>query len=117
VESELWKVEEEFWRGDAGYYEEALAPHATMVLPAPAGIMDRVNTVQAIRNAPRWQSVEFRDRRSLSAAGQTRILVYRVLAKRSQDQASYEALCSSVYIQVKNTWQLLLHQQTPLEAH
>ena len=116
MEPELWKVEEEFWRGDEAYYEKTLAPNATMVFPSPAGIMDRVNTVQAIRNAPRWQSVELRDTRCLSAAGQTRILVYRVVATRSQDHASYEALCSSVYIQVKNTWQLLLHQQTPLET-
>ena len=116
MEPELWKVEEEFWRGDEAYYEKALAPNATMVFPAPAGIMDRVNTVQAIRNAPRWQSVELRDTRCLTAAGQTRILVYRVVATRSQDHASYEALCSWVYIQVKNTWQLLLHQQTPLET-
>jgi hypothetical protein len=117
VDSELWKVEEEFWRGDDAYYEKALAPNATMVFPVPAGIMDRVSTVQAIRNAPRWHTVEFCDTQCLSAAGQTRILVYRVVAKRSQDQVSYEALCSSVYVQIENTWQLLLHQQTPLAAH
>jgi hypothetical protein len=116
VESELLKIEEEFWRGDAAYYEKGLAPSAIMVFPAPAGIVDRVSTIEAIRSAPRWRSVEFRDTRCLSAAEQTRILIYRVVAKRAQDQTSYEALCSSVYIQAENTWQLLLHQQTPLQA-
>lgn len=114
MESELWKVEEEFWRGDAAYYEKGLAPNAMMVFPAPAGVMDKVSSIEAIRSAPRWQSVEFRDARCLSAAGQTRILIYRALAKRTQDEASYEALCSSVYIQRQREWQLLLHQQTPL---
>jgi hypothetical protein len=117
MQQELWKMEEAFWRGDEAYYERTLASKATMVMPAPAGIMNRADTIEAIRNAPRWCSVEFADAHCLSAAEQTCILIYRALAKRSQDRASYEALCSSVYVRSQDAWQLLLHQQTPLDDH
>ena len=113
-EQELWELEEEFWRGDADFYERTLAQNALMVFPAPIGIMDRAAAVDSIRSVPRWQSVSFGDKHLLSAGQGAVVLAYSVQADRGGDDSSYAARCSSVYTHGDDGWRLVLHQQAPL---
>lgn len=65
---ELWSLEKQFWLGDAAFYERTLAPGAIMVLPEPAGVLDRAATVEAISSSSRWQSASMKNR-SQAVAG------------------------------------------------
>ena len=109
----LWRLEEQFWLGDADFYERALAAEALMVLPQPAGVLGRQATIEAIRSAPRWQHVTFSRRfEALPGAG-TALLAYMAEADRGDAAASYVAQCSSTYVRDGERWLLALHQQAP----
>ncbi len=108
---ELWRLEEQFWLGDADFYERALAAEALMVLPQPAGVLGRQATIEAIRSAPRWRQVSFSRRvEALPGAG-TAVLAYVAEADRGDAAAPYVAQCSSTYVRDGDRWLLALHQQ------
>jgi hypothetical protein len=109
----LWSLEEDFWRGDAGFFETTLARGALMVLPAPAGVLDRAATIDSIRSAARWQQVAFEDRHQALAGDATAALAYVVRADRGSADTAYVARCSSTYVRDGDAWRLLLHHQTP----
>ena len=67
-EAALWRLEREFWLGGAEVYERSLAPGALMVLPPPAGVMDRDARIRSIREGARGSGVDFSARRPLSPA-------------------------------------------------
>jgi len=117
TESDLWRLEEEFWLGDADFYERTLTSCALMVLPQPAGILDRAATVQSIRSGPRWQNVFFTDQRHAGPNSNTAVLAYTVQADRGSTDSAYAAQCSSTYVQINGGWQLALHHQTPIGQH
>lgn len=108
----LWRLEEQFWQGGADFYELALAADALMVLPAPAGVLDRAGTIVSIRSADRWKHVSITDRRQ-AVAGPVAVLAYAVQADRGGDEPAYAAQCSSTYVRDDDRWRLLLHHQTP----
>jgi Domain of unknown function (DUF4440) len=114
-EETLWSLEQKFWTGDAALYESRLAPTALMVLPDPAGILDREQAIESIRTAPRWAAVEFDDRREIRPAAQVVVLAYIARARRARDQTDYHARCSSTYVDDQGRWLLALHHQTVLE--
>jgi hypothetical protein len=111
---ELWKLEESFWMEDANFYDATLATEALMVLPAPAGVLDRSATVASIRSADRWTKVSFSDRHSIRPSSAVVILAYSAHADRGRSGTAYSAQCSSTYVQSDSGWKLALHQQTPL---
>jgi hypothetical protein len=114
TENDLWHLEEKFWLGDAEFYERTLASCALMVLPEPAGVLDRAATVQSIRSGPRWQNISFTHQRHAEPNSSTTILAYTVLADRGSADSAYAAQCSSTYVQINGDWQLALHHQTPV---
>ncbi|MGA7613577.1 MAG: nuclear transport factor 2 family protein [Thermoanaerobaculia bacterium] len=111
---ELWELEREFWLGGVEFYERTLAPHALMVFPPPAGVLDRATTIDSIRSVPRWRSVSFDEQHLVPATEGTAVLVYSAHAERGSPDSRYAAQCSSVYVRGDRGWLLLLHQQTPV---
>ena len=109
---ELWRLEEQFWTGDAAFYERSLAPDALMVLPAPAGILGRTATVESIRSAPRWRNVSFTQRHHVAPGTDIVVLAYHVRADRGDEASSYAAQCSSTYVRTGGDWRLVLHHQS-----
>lgn len=120
-ERALWELERRFWTGDASFHAANLAPEAWMLLPAPAGLMSRSESLQALAQAPRWSEVVFSETKTLAAGDGVALLVYAVEASRgghsdalhSGDVQPYRAWCSSAYWRTTLGWRLLLHQQTP----
>ncbi len=112
---ELWQFEEQFWLGGAEFYERMLAPEALMVLPFPAGILDRLNTITSIQAGTRWQHVAFHSKRLIRPNPDTAVLVYAVAAGREAPSTPYHAQCSSTYVCAGGQWQLVLHHQTPAQ--
>jgi hypothetical protein len=111
---ELWHLEEQFWRGNADFYDRTLAPGAFMVLPDPVGILDRSATIAAIRAAPRWQGVVFSEQRQiLQDESGVAVLAYAAQAHGGSPDTAYAARCTSTYVRDDGQWLLLAHQQTP----
>ena len=114
-EKELWQLEQQFWLGGPAFYERTLAPDALMVLPQPAGTLDRATTIESIRSGTRWRSIKFTEQRHVFPVRNTAILVYAVEADRDNADTSYFAHCSSTYIHDDGRWLLVLHHQTPAD--
>ena len=111
--------EERFWRGGVAVYDEGLAREALMVFGPPAGVMDRAQTLAAMAEAPRWQTVNLTEMQVLQPAPGVAIVVYLACASRGGGSPEYLARCSSVYLRRSEAgeladWRLALHQQTPL---
>jgi hypothetical protein len=113
-DDELWRLEERFWLDGADFHTRTLAPDALMVLPPPAGVLDRAASVESIRSAARWRRVDMDQRRHAQVSADTAILAYVAKADRGGSDAPYEAQCGSTYVRVQGRWLLALHQQTPL---
>lgn len=107
----LWQLEERFWLGSADFYSATLAPNALMVLPQPAGVLDRVSTVASIRSGNRWRKVSFQQQHLVSVSPETAVLVYLAHAERDAPGASYVAQCSSTYVRDRGQWLLAVHHQ------
>ncbi len=112
VHAGLWALERRFWTGDAAFHAAHLAAQAWMLLPAPAGMLGRAQSLQAVAQAPRWDEVAFSGTCTLVPAEQVAVLVYAVDATRA-GQPPYRAWCSSTYVREPAGWRLLVHQQTP----
>ncbi len=112
----LWQHEMRFWTDDASYYDDTLTPSALMVLPEPAGVMNRDATLAAIRSAPRWKNVTFRAQSVSTPHEHITILVYDAHADRGTPASRYLARCSSTYIYDHGQWKMTLHHQTCLES-
>ncbi len=109
---EIWKTEQGFWLDGPKFYEEHMEPSALMVFPEPVGILKGGDILDGLKGAPRWRTVEMEQKTVLSL-GKTLVLAYRATSKRDGD-ATYEALCSSTYLNSRDAWRLIAHQQTPV---
>jgi hypothetical protein len=109
----LWQLEEQFWLGSSDFYSTALAPDALMVLPQPAGILDRAATIQSIGSGNRWHKVSFQKKRLVSAGPAAAVLVYLAHADRGAPDSAYVAQCTSTYVREHEQWLLVVHHQAP----
>jgi hypothetical protein len=114
---ELIGLEEQGWRalsteGDAGrkFYEAVLREDAVMLFPGGTRIEGRANILDSLGSQP-WDSFRIEDPQVLQLSPTSASLVYKVTAQRG-GSAPYVALTSSTYARGE-TWQLVLHQQTP----
>lgn len=114
-QDELWQLEERFWLDGADFHARTLAPDALMVLPPPAGVLDRAASVESIRSAPRWRRIDLAERRHAQVSADTVILSYMASADRDGTDATYRAQCSSTYVREQGRWLLALHHQTPVD--
>jgi hypothetical protein len=108
---QLWKMEESFWLDGPEFYESSLASNARMVFPAPVGILAGEEIVEGLRQAPRWESVEFESKTDVRL-GETAVLAYKATGKRDGEDP-YSVFCASTYVRESSKWMLLAHQQTP----
>jgi hypothetical protein len=81
-ERALWELERQFWTGDASFHAANLTPEAWMLLPAPAGLMSRTESLQALAQALRWSEVAFSETKMLAPGDGVALLVYAVEALR-----------------------------------
>lgn len=113
---EMVRLEREGWdalstpRG-ADFYQDVLAPDATMLFPG-IGLLDRDAILDAMRQAPPWQSYEMTEVRAAPVAPDAILVTYRVAAQRA-GQPPYDALISSLYVDHGGSWRLAFHQHTP----
>jgi hypothetical protein len=113
VEATLLQLEEQFWKGDSQFYRQNLTEDAEMVLPPPAGVLNKSETIEAVGSGPRWTHTQFVDAHVIRLADDAAVLIYRAIAQRNGDESRYEALASSAYVRRNGAWKLACHQQTP----
>ena len=109
----LWRLETQFWLAGAEFYERVLCADALMVLPPPAGVLDRVATLESVRGA-RWRNVSIEARHLEFPDPRVAMLAYVARAERGVPTSVYVAQCSSTYVLSADGWRLALHHQTPL---
>lgn len=110
---QLWALERAFWRGGTDVYDQYLAPQVLMVLPSPAGIMDRGAIMDSITTAPRWAEVTFSNQRAITPTEDVVVLAYDARAHRSVRESEYRAHCSSTFVRMAGEWKLAGHHQAP----
>lgn len=109
LKTDFWDLEKHFWTEGPGFYRDNMARNAIMVFPAPVGLLSGQEIIDGLDGTPRWEEVEFEDRRKLEN-GKFTVLSYRAGGKRA-DGDSYSARCSTSYYKEDGRWKLFAHQQ------
>lgn len=115
LDTAIWALEQEYWTSDADYYRQRLADDCLLVLPS-VGVQRKEQAVASIAAAPRWAHCELLERQAVWPRPDVGVLSYRVVARRNDDAASYEASVVSVHVLQEGDWLLSFHQQCPIEV-
>lgn len=115
LHDELVALERDGWEALSGgdpaeFYGRVLAPQAIMVFSF--GALTRADAVVAMAQAPPWDEHELSDVHVHELAPGLAVVVYRVRARRRNDDP-YEAMLASTYVRIDDDWRLALHQQSP----
>jgi Domain of unknown function (DUF4440) len=114
---ELIELEEQGWRalsteGDAAkkFYASVLREDAVMLFPGGMRIVGRERILESMSTQP-WDACRIENPQVVPLSINTATLVYTATAQRKGSEP-YVALVSSTYVRAE-TWQLVVHQQTP----
>lgn len=110
----LLDLEHEFWTtggGNPQFWSRHFDDDGIVALPI--GIMDKPQTIAAMRQGQPWTRATLDDIHVTELAGGAIALTYRATAHREGDDTDYLAVVSSVYVRREDQWLLVLHQQTP----
>ncbi len=112
----LISIETDGWRAlsdgsGADYYNEHLTGNALMVFPF--GMLDREQSIEAIRAAPPWASFRIEAPHVVALTGRSALLTYRATAQRT-GEAVYEAFMTTVFVLIEDRWMTAFHQQSPV---
>ena len=109
----LWEFERELWTGPAKAYDKKVGKDVVMALPASPFLYDRQAATKAVKDTPRWDSVDFTDTRVERHQEGLIVIAYR--AKASRGDQTYDAICTSTLLRLAHEdWVVIQHQQTPL---
>ncbi len=115
---ELIELEEQGWRAlssDAAtaksFYASVLRDDAVMLFPGGMRVVGRERILASLGSQP-WEWFRIEDPIVISLSGDIKTLVYTATAQRKGSEP-YVALISSTYVR-GSTWQLIVHQQTPV---
>lgn len=113
---QIMEIEESFWEnsGDQGFYEDHVADNGRFVLSM--GVMDKDEVVASMADADPWESFEIHDPTQVEINDGVVGLVYEGTGRRDAGSDDYRANILSVYKKTGDQWQLILHQQTPIDS-
>ena len=108
------ELEKAFWHAaaDLDFYRAHMADDAVMVFPAPFGVLDAAQVMDAVAGSTPWTRVEMTETK-VTEIGETAIVAYRAYAEK-EDGESYSTYAASVYVRRDGQWKLVFHQQTPI---
>ena len=114
-EERIWDFERELWTGPVEAYDRKVADDCVMALPSEPWLLDGEAARKAVKDTPRWDSVEFSMTRVEKPEHGMIVIAYRAQAKR--EGQDYDALCTSTLRRVgEEDWEVVQHQQTPLDV-
>ncbi|MFN3865437.1 MAG: nuclear transport factor 2 family protein [Demequina sp.] len=114
--SELVSLERRGWEALTSgrareFYDEVLTSDAVMVFPF--GVMERADAIDSMAEFSYWRDYELDDITVHDLGAGLAVVVYRVRARRGDDDPPFEAMLSSTYVRARGGWQMMLHQQSP----
>lgn len=92
------------------FYNDVLRDDAVMVFPGGLILCGKENILADIGGQP-WKGFCIQDAQVIALSETAGVVVYKVTAQREAG-VPYVALISSTYIEVNETWKLVMHQQT-----
>ncbi len=111
----IWNYEESLWTANSDEYHHKIADDAIMVVPAEPFVMKGNKAADAMAQTPRWETVEFSEKRVSRPQGPSGgliVIAYKAEAKRGD--VSYSAYCTSTLLREgEHDWVVVQHQQTP----
>ncbi len=111
----IWEFERELWVGPADAYDRKVADTVVMALPTDPWLLDGKAARAAVKDTPRWEEVAFSDTHVERPEHGLIVIAYRAQASRGGHH--YDALCTSTLRRVsEEDWEVVQHQQTPLET-
>ena len=119
-DTRIWHFEESLWTGDAANYQEKIDDQCVMVLPQPPFVMTGAQSIDAVSDTPRWDSVEFGDQQVMRPEEGLIVIGYHSTAQRGDER--YEAYCTTTMRRLSHEeWRVVQHQQMvplakPVEA-
>lgn len=102
-----------FTDGSPDFYRRAVADDAMLVVPG-MGRLSKAQCVEAAAHAGPWAEHEIDQLHTVAVAEGVVALSYHVTARRAE-QPPYEAWMTSVWRRGAGGWQLVAHQQTPVQ--
>jgi len=116
LREELLGIERDGWqaiatRKGAKFYSSRLTEEALMVLPGDM-VLDRRSALDSFDGPVTWEWFRIEDDRVVPLGNEAAALIYRVTAKRP-DEDPYSALITSTYVRQGDSWLMAVHQQTP----
>ncbi|MGB3739259.1 MAG: DUF4440 domain-containing protein [Pontixanthobacter sp.] len=115
----IWNFETELWTGPTDAYDRKVADDCIMALPTDPWLLDGKEAREAVKDTPRWDSVDFSGTRVERPEEGLIVIAYRAQAKRGTGDSteSYDALCTSTLRRIgEEDWEVVQHQQTPLDT-
>lgn len=114
----IWAFEESLWTASAQHYAESIDEACLMVLPSHPFVFTGQQSVDAVSNTPRWDSVTLSDRQVARPQEGLIVIAYKAEAKRGEE--GYATYCTSTYrhlpdadgARTEDRWQVVQHQQT-----
>jgi hypothetical protein len=109
-------IERSFWEssGDQEFYEAHVADEGKFILSM--GVMTKDEVVASMAHAEPWDTYEMVELVEVPITDDVVGLVYEATGRWEPGGDGYHAHILSVYRQVDGEWQLILHQQTPVDA-
>lgn len=115
VREQILRLEHGFFEdGSPEFYRRVLADDAMLVLPG-IGRMTKSQCVEAVADATPWTSHTLEQIEFVAVESQSLALSYLATAHR-EGQEPYRAWMSSVWARRDDSWQLVVHQQTPVNV-
>lgn len=108
---DMWTLEESWWTMGAAEARRRMHPSCVMVFAQ--GVMQGDAVLAGIDTGQRWEDVQMSGRHTVETEDCV-VLAYRAAARRADEL--FEALCSSTWVRQAEGWQLIQHQQTPVQA-
>lgn len=114
IEAELLEIEQRFWQssGNTDFWAEHFNDEGVIALPT--GLMSKAEAVESQAPARPWTDFAIKDSHVVDLGDDVASITYLATARRNGDP-EYSAAVTSVYARRRGGWQLMVHQQTPLE--
>lgn len=81
-EDRIWEFETELWTGSAEAYDRKVADDCVMALPTDPWLLDGAAARKAVKETPRWDTVEFSDTHVAKPEHGLIVIAYRAKASR-----------------------------------
>lgn len=104
-----WALEENFWLEGPTFYRAHMTEDAEMWFPDRPEALKGEQILDALQNAPRWESVRF-DHQQMDVGDDRITLRYRATAQRD-GQDAYRAHCTTTYVREPGGLKLVEHHQ------